>query len=1521
MTVERLRLSLLLKEGLLILCLVLIFSIGARAQNPAPFINSISPVAAAPGGGNFMLTVNGAGFVPGAVVNWKVGLTTTPLAFTLVSGTKLTATVPASLIGRAVTASITVQNPASGGGVSNAMLLPVTVATNDVHYGPAIPLAPASAVAVGDFNGDGFPDIAALLAPQPPTPCTTPGTVTILINNGDGSFTSSPVTLQVGLQPSAITVGDFNGDGKQDIAVLNGNHCQFVQNGTVNVFLGNGDGTFTPAASPSSTGSGYFPIAIAAGDFNGDGRLDLAVVNSFGQNSLGQGLSTGSIAVMLGNGDGTFSSAAFAMGTGTNPNAGQLVIGDFDGDGNLDLAVSTLCGLGQQCPLGLSNIGDVELFKGNGDGTFALAGTAASAQEPSGIASGNFTDPGSLDLAISSDGFEIPGLVLFPYSGIWRRSPGGPGFFLADPDRNIVNDGSSTSVAVGDFNGDGNLDFALDGPAVALTNGPGTFAPSPAFGVPSPGLVFLEAGVARTLAATDLNGDGRLDLIFLQFQESGTFVSVMQQQPADSLSATSYSFPPQPVGAASATAVFTLSNLGAVPISLTSFRATGDFAETDNCGAALAPSASCNINVTFTPSDSGTRMGTVSFVAADGVSRTKQFIEVSGLGVPVVTLSASSLGFGNQQLGTNSATQVLTLSTNGALNIAGIVISGGNSGNFSIQANSCAAKLAKNSGCAITVVFVPSAIGARAATLNISDDGVGGPHSISLTGNGADFTIAASPTSQMTSPPGVASYTVNMASLSNYAGSLTLGCTGGPPNATCTFTPNTVALGDSASATLTVRLIPAYSYQGTFLLTVTAQPAIGLSHSATVVLETGKLQLSPDVPVVVSGSAVDMHVLRSGTAVPVPVQSWTSSNPVIAAVDANGRVSTFALGSATITAAVEGAHVSTVVNVIGISSVGFIAQPSGTPVLAPINPAVKVLVLDTNGRPVPGFAMAMALGPNPPNPAAIGGTLTQVTDATGVATFPDLTLDFLGAGYTLQATVNTPIGAFTGISSRFDELRIGDPCLAPEAATSSILSCPDTDGDGLPDAWETAGGIDVNGDGKIGSKYDVLLPGADPNKADVYLHYDYAVAGDHDHNPPAQAMQYIVEAFARHGVNLHIDPQHNAISESVAKVVQLSDPPNFTSDPACVGPHGLSMFELRQKTNFGARKFAYHYMFFSHYSECDPATDPATGNSYCSACGTLSAENDRCGPPQPPFGNRVGISEIYGDDAIVSTGVLMDIGIPIASVALELWAGLSMHEFGHNLGLRHGGADCINGKPNYVGVMNYDFYLDGIAVAASPGDTVPKSCGTDSDCPSGAHCSTRTNTCFRVDYSDRAFNTLDETNLDETTGLQGGADDTDLSFRFHGGSIPDFFRVPTNGTPIDWNGDGTMERGVTFNIIGDPFQPLTTLQGQNDWATSNGLFTNLQFNFQKSGGNFDNDGGSGGATARVSPSQPALPGSNPCNGAAAAELDVDRLLQRYAAESVNSNYVARTAHVVNSSRSPLRKKANDEWFHEPRLWP
>ena len=197
-----------------------------------------------------------------------------------------------------------------------------------------------NAIAVGDFNGDAKLDLAVVNRDS--------GTVSILLGDGIGAFNAT-TPIDFGLNtantdPRDVAVGDFNGDGKQDLAVV------LSATGQVSIQLGNGLGEFTSPFAPINVGS-TVPIAVAVGDFNGDTKPDLAVVLS----------TAGQVSIQLGVGDGSFTAATPVSVGFTGPIA--VVVGDFDGDGKQDLAVV------------LGTSGQVSIQLGVGDGSFTAGPT------------------------------------------------------------------------------------------------------------------------------------------------------------------------------------------------------------------------------------------------------------------------------------------------------------------------------------------------------------------------------------------------------------------------------------------------------------------------------------------------------------------------------------------------------------------------------------------------------------------------------------------------------------------------------------------------------------------------------------------------------------------------------------------------------------------------------------------------------------------------------------------------------------------------------------------------------------------------------------------------------------------------------------------------------------------------------------------------------------------------------------------------------------------------------------------
>src|SRR5207245_914896 len=255
-----------------------VIAVQASAANPVPLINQpLLPDAIKPGSAGFTLTVNGTGFVSGAVVKWNGNVRTT----TFISKSRLTASILSTDVAKASTASVTVVNPSPGGGSSNVVFFPIRAAGTWAAFRLASHFAAGAGpetLVTADFNRDHKLDLAV---PNPNS-----NNVSILLGNGDGTFRPA-VNYSVGQGPVTAAVGDFNRDGKLDLVVAN----NFSNN--VSVLLGNGDGTFRTPVNHGGT-----PNAASAevADFNGDGKLDLVVSNPPGSN----------VAVLLGNGDGSF---------------------------------------------------------------------------------------------------------------------------------------------------------------------------------------------------------------------------------------------------------------------------------------------------------------------------------------------------------------------------------------------------------------------------------------------------------------------------------------------------------------------------------------------------------------------------------------------------------------------------------------------------------------------------------------------------------------------------------------------------------------------------------------------------------------------------------------------------------------------------------------------------------------------------------------------------------------------------------------------------------------------------------------------------------------------------------------------------------------------------------------------------------------------------------------------------------------------------------------------------------------
>ena len=312
----------------------------------------------------------------------------------------------------------------------------------------------ALAVATGDFNGDGKQDLAISAAP---------GIVDVLLGNGSGSYSQTQGPLIVGTLPVSLAVGDFNGDGNADIVAAN------ETSNSISLLPGDGKGGFS-AQIPFTVGT--TPVSVAVGDFNGDGKLDVVTANSNNGN--------GTLTVLSGNGSGGFS-APHSIPLGGTPTA--LAVGDFDGDGNLDIAVT-----------GYPN--GTTVLLGNGLGGFTPTPDSPFGGSGYSLALGDFNNDGKIDIALHT------------VSGVGVLTGDGMGGFTQGSVVPLDVFVFGSIMAAGDFNGDGKLDVAVlyfNSIVLLLGDGMGGLTAAP-------GSPFSPGGTPQALTIGDFNADGKLDL-------------------------------------------------------------------------------------------------------------------------------------------------------------------------------------------------------------------------------------------------------------------------------------------------------------------------------------------------------------------------------------------------------------------------------------------------------------------------------------------------------------------------------------------------------------------------------------------------------------------------------------------------------------------------------------------------------------------------------------------------------------------------------------------------------------------------------------------------------------------------------------------------------------------------------------------------------------------------------------------------------------------------------------------------
>jgi hypothetical protein len=486
--------------------------------------------------------------------------------------------VPASLVGACAT-GLALVSPALGA---------VSFTRGDRPVGSS----PAS-VAVADFDGDGAPDLA--------TANSAGGTVSVLRGHGDGGFAPA-LHFSVGPAaafafPLSVAVGDFDGDGAPDLATAN--------SGTddVTILLGDGSGLFArattfPVGIPLAS-----PVSVAVGDFDGNGALDLATANG----------GSGTVSVLLGDGGGGFAPATGVSVPAAAPSS--VAVGDIDGNGTQDLATANA----------FSN--NVSVFLGDGSGGFAPAvDHAVVGLNPRSVALANLDGAGAVDLLTANQTSHTVSALIGTGGGGF--APGGAGFTVGS---------GPVFVAVGDLDGDGRDDLATanqdSGDVSAVLVDPVSSIPTVTD--------FAVGSFPHSLAMGDFNADDATDLVSANAGSDTVSVLINTQSPppqppALGASPTSVDFGAQAAGTRSAARSVTLTNTGEQALSIERATVVGgvDDAFTisaDDCTGASLGGQSCTVRLRFWPGIEGADSATLRITS--NAASSPDLVRLTGLGV------------------------------------------------------------------------------------------------------------------------------------------------------------------------------------------------------------------------------------------------------------------------------------------------------------------------------------------------------------------------------------------------------------------------------------------------------------------------------------------------------------------------------------------------------------------------------------------------------------------------------------------------------------------------------------------------------------------------------------------------------------------------------------------------------------------------------------------------------------------------------------------------------------------------
>ena len=758
-------------------CLLLIFvsTLTLAQANPVPLINQpLVPTSVAPGSQGFTLTIHGTGFASDAVVNWNgSSVPTSVISSSEVQATiaaadvakagtaSVTVTNPAKrnrtsnvvyfpIRNKSTKVAFSIDSHLTASGalvvadfnndgkpdvaIGNGSVIDVYLGNGDGTFRKPIESSvniPPGVMVAADLNNDGKMDLLVSGGVESVA-------VTVMLGDGNGKLVQGATYGPFADAGGYMAVGDLNGDGNLDF-VASG---QSEGGGYSRVYLGNGDGTFT---ENGSTAGGGVPVLA---DLNGDGNLDIAV-------SDGQG--DGIVQVCLGNGDGTFQSCSFYN---TDLPVTAVTAADLKGNGKLDIITDGVAvllnngdgtfSLGTTLPLGIAGgngnpigLGDfngdgkldvvvfvssnpqygVALLLGEGDGNFrpAIQYSAGPQSGFVGLGIGDFDSTGKFGMAVAGSSGTIlflqspasmsPTSLTFADQNVGTKSP---------PQTDTLTNIGSTALSIEKIGitGADPKDF------LETNNCPASLPAGKSCAIK---VTFKPTAVGTRFASLSVSykGIGSPQIVPL----SGTGISL-----SVTLTPAKLTFATQLIGTVSSPQLATLTNTGDQAVSISNILTTGAFKQTNDCPSSLQPNASCKIQVEFAPKAKGLANGKLS-VEDDAVG-SPQTVTLAGTGT-VVELSPEGLNFGDQKVGTKSTPVPVTLTNKGktSLSISKIAITGNDPGDFT-QKNNCGTSVPAGGQCKISVTFAPTAPGARSAMLSVSDDGGGSPQTVSLSGTG-----------------------------------------------------------------------------------------------------------------------------------------------------------------------------------------------------------------------------------------------------------------------------------------------------------------------------------------------------------------------------------------------------------------------------------------------------------------------------------------------------------------------------------------------------------------------------------------------------------------------------------------------------------------------------------------------------------------------------------------------------------------------------------------------------------------